>query len=108
MKVSLIMIIVVGLSFNTCIAQQDSSLVKFIKGIHSVIDKRANDLEIQTKSKTAFVILRDSIVKVDSLYKYNFKDFSDVTIRFDMSEHIYGHTAQFGVIVLNEKKRKKE
>lgn len=46
-------------------------------------------------------------MKVDSLYKYNFKDFSDVTIKFGMSEHIYGHTAQLGVIILNEKKKKK-
>lgn len=86
-------------------AQQDSTLLKFVKGITQVIDKRANDSGFRTVGKPSYVLMGEKQVRLDSLYKYNIKDIKSVTIQFDWPSMLYGLSSEFGVIILNQKRK---
>lgn len=78
-------------------------MIKFVHGIRLVIDKRIKDAGIRYDTRPSFVILGDSTVKIDSLYKYKISDFKSIKVEFGLPDNIYGHTANFGVITLYKK-----
>ena len=104
MKIKLTFLSVFIIFSQCCFAQQDSTLIKFVRGLRTVIDNRAKAAGVRTDSRPDLVVIGDSAIRIDSLYKYNINSFSSIGIKFNLPEAIYGYTSEFGVIILYKKK----
>ncbi|WP_293300545.1 hypothetical protein [Pedobacter sp. UBA4863] len=87
-------------------AQSDSTLISFIKNLNTTIEKRIEKDGRRSIGKPQVVIFRDTVRRIDSLYKYNLKEVSSITIKLGLSEVFYGFNARYGIIFLNEEKKK--
>lgn len=78
----------------------DSTLIKLVKGINETLKAR---YKINFNTYNDFVLIDEKTVKMDSLYKYDFKDFKKITISFDEQPAIYGKQTIIGIIRLQRK-----
>lgn len=116
MKFKLIICFVFLLSFQFSYAQRDSTLMKFVKHIRAGIDERNEDERrkfgvtsvLSTEGQHLIVLIDKFFVPIDSLYKYNIKDFKSISIELAGPEEIYGSAFKYGMIVLHRKKEEKK
>lgn len=83
--------------------KSDSTLMNFIKGIQSVIEKRAKSSNVNVATWPKVVILDSQALHIDSLYKFKIHDVKNVSINFDYPT-TYGTLSQWGIITIHMKK----
>lgn len=80
----------------------DSALIKMVRGIFETVKSRYKPQ--LPKLQTEYVIIdKQGSVPIDSLYKYDFKDFKQLAISFDENAAVYGAQADVGIIRLYRK-----
>lgn len=84
-------------------SKTDSILLKTVRGINKSLKDRFNS---QLNIFTDYVIIdKEGHIPIDSLHKYNMKDFKQITITFDEPGAIYGpYASSVGIIRLVRKK----
>jgi hypothetical protein len=83
-------------------AERDSTLIKVVKGINAAIKDRYKH-NLQGHIESVIIDGVQGMVPIDSLYKYNFNDFKQITISFNEDPAIYGSQAITGIIRLYRK-----
>jgi hypothetical protein len=86
---------------------KDSSLLKMVRGFNEVLKARVKT----SFTRHSLVLYRDDVLidddmipmPIDSLYKYNLKDFKKITISFDDSPALYGGKTEAGIIRIHRK-----
>lgn len=81
---------------------RDSTLVKVVRGINASMKSRYKH---NPKGHIESVVIDGvkGMVPIDSLYKYNFDDFKQITISFNEDPAIYGSQTITGIIRLHRK-----
>lgn len=104
-KLTVILAFSVFLFSQNVFAQQDSTLLKFVRALQHTVDARANEAGVRTDGKPPYVLMDTLLTHIDSLYKYHINDFDSITIQLDWPEALYGRASQFGVIILHPKRK---
>lgn len=90
--------------------QADSTLIKMVRGIRQVIENRARDTNYPNRvlkawpDQVSVVGIRGGVY-IDSLFRYNIKDFRSISIEFGIHPAIGGSMAPFGKIYLHRQER---
>ncbi|TDQ11183.1 hypothetical protein [Pedobacter metabolipauper] len=87
-------------------AVADSTLLKMVKGINEVIRARVKAAfppDVIASYQDYAVIDQEGRIPIDSLLKYNIKDFKNITVSFGEPVSLYSIKSLYGVIMLYRK-----
>ena len=106
MRKKLLLVLLLCIFAHVGMAQNDSTLISFLKDINTAIDNRIKKEHSRQVGKPDIVLFRNKFIQMDSLYKYDLKQVSSITIDLSFPTTLYGLFAPYGIIVLSEEKKK--